>query len=277
MSAQASARDSIEPLALLWALVAVVLVLSALPLARLVLEAIAPGGAWSMQALRSVLANPTTWTATQHSLVTALGGTALATVIGVVVAVAVSLTDIRARNAFVFCFVAPLLLAPQVVALAWLSLFGPSSTLLKMVGLAPPLGQRNPLYSAGGIMLLLGVQYAPLVFLTLRAGLRSMPQEMIEAALAGGARPLRVLRTIVLPLMTPPLLAGVALCFVSCLGNFGIPAVLGIPGNYLFLPTLIYQRLAGLGPSALSEVAVLSILIGVIALAGIVAQDALLR
>ena len=72
-----------------------------------------------------------------------------------------------------------------------------------------------------------------------------------------------MLRTIVLPLMTPPLLAGVALCFVSCLGNFGIPALLGIPGNYLVLPTLIYQRLAGLGPGVLSEVAVLSMLIGV--------------
>ena len=39
----------------------------------------------------------------------------------------------------------------------------------------------------------LGVQYAPLVFLTLRAGLRTLPQELIEAALAGGARPLRVI------------------------------------------------------------------------------------
>ena len=78
-------------------------------------------------------------------------------------------------------------------------------------------------------------------------------------------RPLTVLRTIVLPLMTPPLLAGIALCFVSCLGNFGIPALLGIPGNYLVLPTLIYQRLAGLGPGVLSEVAVLSVLIGAIA------------
>ena len=76
--------------------------------------------------------------------------------------------------------------------------------------------------------------------------------------------------------MKPPLLAGVALCFVSCLGNFGIPALLGIPGNYLVLPTLIYQRLAGLGPGALSEVAVLSVLIGFIAVIGIVAQDALL-
>ena len=86
-----------------------------------------------------------------------------------------------------------------------------------------------------------------------------------------------MLRTIVLPLMTPPLVAGIALCFVSCLGNFGIPAFLGIPGNYLVLPTLIYQRLAGLGPSVLSEVAVLSVLIGIIAVVGISLQDLMLR
>src|SRR6185503_2510711 len=149
--------------------------------------------------------------------------------------------------------------------------------LLKMVGAAPAMGSRNPLYSAWGIILVLGVQYAPLVFLTLRAALRTLPQELIEAALAGGAPPRRVLRTIVLPLMTPPLLAGVALSFVSCLGNFGIPALLGIPGNYPVLPTLIYQRLAGLGPSVLSEVAVLSMLIGFIAVLGILLQDLMLR
>ncbi len=270
-------RERFEQYALLWGLVAVVALLSALPLVRLVLEAVAPGGRLSGQAFAAVFANPSTWTATRHSLVTAFGGTTLAAAIGTLVALAVSLTDIRGRNAFVFCFVAPLLLAAQVVALAWLQVFGPSSTLLKLIGMAPPLGQRNPLYSAGGIIVVLGVQYAPLVFLTLRAGLRTLPQEMIEAALAGGAGPLRALRTIVLPLMTPPLLAGIALCFVSCLGNFGIPALLGIPGNYLVLPTLIYQRLAGLGPGALSEVAVLSLVIGTIALAGIVVQDTLLR
>ena len=277
MAEATGARERVEQYALLWGLVAVVFVLSALPLVRLVLEGIAPGGRISGDAFASVFASAATWTATQHSLVTSLGGTLIAVLIGTTVALAVSLTDIRARNAFVFCFVAPLLLAPQVVALAWLQTFGPSSTLLKMIGMAPPLGSRNPLYSAGGIMLVLGVQYSPLVFLTLRAGLRSLPQEMIEAGLAGGAGPGRVLRTIILPLMTPPLLAGIALCFVSCLGNFGIPAVLGIPGNYLVLPTLIYQRLAGLGPGALSEVAVLSIVIGVIALAGIVVQDVLMR
>ncbi|HVR93975.1 MAG TPA: iron ABC transporter permease [Casimicrobiaceae bacterium] len=269
-------RGRIEDYALLWWLVIVVAVLSVLPIGRLLLEGIAPGGALSTEALRRVLSSPTTWTATGHSLVTALGGTLLAALIGGAVALVVTLTDIRHRNVYVFCFVMPLLLAAQVVALAWLQLFGPSSPLLKMLGAAPPLGSRNPLYSPEGIILVLGVQYAPLVFLTLRAGLRTLPRELIEAGLSGGAGPLRVMRTIVLPLMMPPLLAGVALCFVSCLGNFGIPALLGIPGNYLVLPTLIYQRLAGLGPGALSEVAVLSVLIGFIAVIGIVAQDALL-
>ena len=61
-----------------------------------------------------------------------------------------SLTDIRGRNAFVFCFVLPLMIAPQVVALAWLQLFGPSSPLLKLLGLAPAARQpQSALFARG--------------------------------------------------------------------------------------------------------------------------------
>ena len=106
-----------------------------------------------------------------------------------------------------------------------------------------------------------------------RAGLRKLPRELVEAALSSGAGRITVLRTVILPLMTPSIIGATALAFVSCVGNFGIPAFLGIPANYLVLPTLIYQRLAGGGPAVLSEVAVLSFLIGLIAMAGILAQD----
>ncbi|MEO8303315.1 MAG: iron ABC transporter permease [Betaproteobacteria bacterium] len=269
-------RERFEDYGLLWGLLLVVCILSVLPLARLLLEGIAPQGELSAEAATRVLSEATTWSATRHSLVTALGGTILSVAIGCVVALVVSLTDIRARNAFVFCFVLPMMIAPQVVALAWLQLFGPASPLLKAIGMAPAMGSRNPLYSPQGIILVLGVQYAPLVFLTLRAGLRTLPRALLEAGLAGGAGPFTVLRTIVLPLMTPPLVAGIALSFVSCLGNFGIPALLGIPGNYLVLPTLIYQRLAGLGPGVLADVSVLSMLIGFIAVVGILLQDLML-
>ncbi|MCR4522386.1 MULTISPECIES: iron ABC transporter permease [Bosea] len=273
----ATLRTRVEETGLLWGLVGLVALLSLLPIGRLIVEGLAPGGQLSATALGKVMASPATWTATWNSLTTAIAGTILATLIGGTVALLATLTDIRARNAFTFCFVLPLMIAPQVTALAWLQLFGPSSTLLKLIGMAPPLGSRNPLYSREGIILLLGLQYAPLVFLTLRAGLRALPKELIEAGLAAGASPLTVLRTVVLPLMTPPLVAGIALCFVSSLGNFGIPAFLGIPGNFLVLPTLIYQRLSGLGPGVLSEVAILSLLIGVIAMAGILLQDLMLR
>ena len=269
-------RERFESYGLLWGLLLVVGILSVAPLARLLAEGIAPQGHFSAGALERVFSSAATWTATRHSLLTALGGTFVALAVGGVIAVMVALTDIRARNAFVFCFVLPMMIAPQVIALAWLQLFGPSSPLLKALGVAQTIGGRNPLYSPQGIILVLGVQYAPLVFLTLRAGLRALPGAMVEAGLASGAGPITVLRTIVLPLMTPPLVAGVALTFVSCLGNFGIPALLGIPANYLVLPTLIYQRMAGLGPGALAEVSVLSMLIGFIAIVGILLQDLML-
>ncbi len=276
MPESAGWRERFESYALLWGLLLVVGLLSILPLARLLIEGVAPPGEPAAAPIARVLSSAATWTATRHSLVTAVGGTVLALAIGGVVALVVSLTDIRARNAFVFCFVLPMMIAPQVVALSWLQLFGPASPLLKALGVAQVIGARNPLYSPQGIIVVLGVQYAPLVFLTLRAGLRTLPRAMIEAGLAGGAGPLTVLRTIVLPLMTPPLVAGVALTFVSCLGNFGIPALLGIPGNYLVLPTLIYQRMAGLGPGVLADVSVLSMLIGFIAIVGILLQDLML-
>lgn len=266
-----------QELALTAAVAFVIVLLSLLPMLRLVKEIIAPGGVVSDVAIQAGLASKATWVATWHSLVVGIGGTVLAVVLGTLMALLVTLTDIRGRSALVLFYVMPLMIAPQVTALAWLQLFGPASPFLKLLNLAPPMGTRNPLYSTGGIILLLGVQYGPLVFLLVRAGLRKLPRELVEAARAGGASWSAVLTTVVLPLMTPSVVAAAALAFVSCVGNFGIPAFLGIPANYLVLPTLIYQRLAGGGPAVLGETAFLSVLIGIIAMAGILAQEAMSR
>ena len=262
---------------LLFAVAGLVLVLSILPMARLLWELIAPQSGTAADALAKTLTADATWKATWNSLRTGIGGTVLAMALGTTIALIVSLTDIRGRSTFVFLYVIPLLIAPQVTALAWLQLFGPASPLLKMIGMAPPLGSRNPLYSEGGIIALLGIQYGPMAFLMVRAALRKLPRELVEAALSSGASRFTVLRTIILPLITPALIGAGALVFVSCVGNFGIPAFLGIPANYLVLPTLIYQKLAGAGPAVLTEVTILSILISIIAMAGIVAQDLLSR
>lgn len=266
-----------QEMALATVVAVAIAVFSLLPMLRLLRETVAPAGALSLDIVGAGLMSRATWVATVNSLVVGIGGTVLAVALGTLVALVVTLTDMRGRSPFILFFVMPLMIAPQVTALAWLQLFGPASPFLKLIGLAPPLGSRNPLYSPGGIVLLLGIQYAPLVFLLVRAGLRRLPRELVEAARAAGAGPFTVLATIVVPLMTPSIMAAAALAFVSCVGNFGIPAFLGIPANYLVLPTLIYQRLAGGGPAVLGEAAFLSVLIGMIAMAGIVAQERMSR
>jgi iron(III) transport system permease protein len=251
--------------------------LSLLPMGRLLVAAIAPGGELDLSAFVDRLSRASTQRAMWHTLDTAFFGALAAMALGGPFAIAVAMTDLPGRKALGFLLLLPLMIAPQVTALSWLHLFGPSSTLLGMLGLAPSPGSPNPIMGRNGIILLFGVQHAPIVFVTLRAGLSRIPSDLVEAARASGSTQLRTLFTIVLPLMRPYLVAAAALAFASGVGNFGIPALLGMPVSYLTLPTLIYQQMASFGPSLLPQMAGLSVLIALIALAGVALQGFALR
>jgi iron(III) transport system permease protein len=254
---------------LFWALAALLALIAIFPVFRLLAEGVMPTGKPGPGAFDRVLSDPAVWVAFGHTLWVSLVATVISGLVGGAFALVVAVTDLPAKRVLVLGFVMLLMVPSQITTIAWIELLGPSSPLLKLVGLAPPPGSRHPLYSATGITLLLGLEHAPLVFLGLRTALRNLPGDLVEAARAAGARPPRVVRTIVVPLMGPSLVAGMALAFVSNIGNFGTPALLGIPARFPMLTTLIYQRLSGFGPRVLSEVAVLSLLLGVLAVGGV--------
>lgn len=262
---------------LLWLLLILVALLSLLPSLRLLLSALIDWRQGSDSSLWRVLSNPSTWVALWNSIYTSGLGTLLSLLLGSLFAFCLALTNIRMKPVWVFLFMLPMMIPPQVTALSWLQLFGPSSILLNSIGLAPGFGSTNPLYSAEGIALLLGIQHAPLVFLALRTQLQCLPKEHIEAARLNGASLWRVFFDIVLPLCRTALWAGAAIAFVSALGNFGIPAMLGIPVSYFVLPVHIYQTLSSFGPSMLNEVAALSVLMGVLAIGIVTLQGRMQR
>lgn len=257
---------SSPPKGLLWLLLALIALLSLLPSLRLLISALFDWQQGSNSSLWRVLSNEATWVALYNSLYTSGLGTMLSLLLGSFFAFCLALTNIRGKQIWVFLFMLPMMIPPQVTALSWLQLFGPSSILLNSIGLAPGFGSTNPLYSPEGIALLLGIQHAPLVFLALRTQLQCLPKEQIEAARLNGASLWRVFIDIVLPLCRTALWAGAAIAFVSALGNFGIPAMLGIPISYFVLPIQIYQTLSSFGPSMLNDVAALSVLMGVLAI-----------
>lgn len=265
-----NASGSSQPRWLFPFVVLVVFVLSALPLGRLAYTGILSslsGDLWPL------LSDPALWRAVLNSLATSFLGMIISVVIGGGFALALTLCDVRGKAAMSFLFMLPMMIPPQVTALSWIGMTGPSSTLLKAIGLAPALGSPQPLYSIGGIALLLGVQHAPLVYLSLRAGLLALPQDGIEAARLSGATSWRVLKDVILPLSTPGLIAGAAIAFVSGVGNFGIPAILGIPASIFTLPTLIYSRFASFGTSTFGDIAMLSGMIAIISVAGLAVQE----
>lgn len=246
----------------------IVVVLFVLPLGQLGQIAFRGGLAPVFEALDTRSVPRALWNSIDSAGVSAL----FALVAGTGVALVLGLTDVRGKGTFAFLFLIPMMIPPHVTAIAWIQALGPSSPLLQTVGLAPPLGTTHPLYSREGVILLLGIQHAPLVFLVVLAALRSLPREMSDAARVSGARAGRMLRRIVLPLLAPTLIAAYGLAFVSALGNFGIPALLGIPARYTTLPVLIWQRLASFGPSVLTDMAVIAALVAVIAIAVVLCQ-----
>lgn len=244
------------------------------PLARLFSTAFQPGeDGTPLGLMLTTLASRSALRALLGTLQTALLSVAVSTVIGVALAFAVSLLKLRTRAALTFLILIPLIVPSQTMALAWIELFGAQSPILKPLGLAPPPGSTNPLYSTGGIALVMGIEHMPLVFIAVRAALRALPADLVEAARILGISPGRIGLGIVLPIVMPSVLAGSLIAFTAAIGNFGVPALLGIPGRISALTTLIYQRLNGFGPSAAGQVATLALVLAAMAALAIVLRN----
>jgi iron(III) transport system permease protein len=235
-----------------------------------------PAGGYDPWHAVTELARPSVMRATWNSISTSLVSALISVALGGVAALLVAVTDMRAKRAFAFLFAMSMLVAPHVAALAFKTLLGPASPVLQMIGFAPVAGTPNPILSYGGIVIVMGLHHAPMVMLTLFAGFKAIPMYLIEAAQLDGARPARIMRQIVFPLMSGHLAASATLAFVAALGNFGIPALLGLPINLLTLPTLIYRQLSSFGPSVIADVASLSVLLALISAIAILASARLL-
>ena len=137
----------------------------------------------------------------------------------------------------------PFYLSSVVGALSWQVIAAPRSGLINNL-LAPWFGGPTfNIYSVGGISLVLGLFYAPYVYLFTLGSLQSMDASLEDAARMSGASKFQTAIRITLPLSAPAILSACILVFVTAAGIFGVPLVLGVPGNVHTLSTLIYRSI----------------------------------
>jgi iron(III) transport system permease protein len=214
-----------------------------------------------------------------NTLVFAIGGTLLALAIGLTAALLVARSDLPGRSAFSVLFMGSFFLSPMIIAVSWSLLASPrigfyNALLRALLDIEAMTGPLN-IFSLGGMVWTAGLYYSPYVFLLVSAALRSVDPSLEEAARMSGAGTVRVLLTITLPLVRPAILAAGVLSLVLAFGQFGIPAILGIPARLYVLTTSIFASMSAY-PTERELAAVLSVLLLAVAFVAIAAQRKLL-
>ncbi|MCA1725860.1 MAG: iron ABC transporter permease [Thermomicrobia bacterium] len=191
---------------------------------------------------RDLVTNALTRVAFAHTLVVGVCATVIATVLGIALAWLVTRTNLPAAAAFRLIFALPFYVPSFIGAIAWLQIIGPvgyfNQAYKQLAGTSDPLIRP---YGMGGVIFLLVLHHYPLVYLPVVAALDRFQPVLEDAARVAGASSRRVFRDVSLPLLAPAVLAGTFLVFVTCIADFGIAAVIGIPGRYYVLTTRIYQ------------------------------------
>lgn len=162
------------------------------------------------------------------AIVNTLGIGAAATVITTALAVplafALARLPIPGKAAILALAAMPLVLPSFVSAYAIVLLLGNSgvvTTWLRGIGI-----DIGSIYGAGGIVLVYTLTLYPYVLLPTVAAFKAVDVSMEEAAQGLGSSPARTVRTVILPIVLPAILAGALLVFIETLENFGVPFVL---------------------------------------------------
>lgn len=210
-------------------------------------------GDLSLENYASIFDADATYIIILDSVVFALGSSALALIIGTTLAWLTERSNAPFRGVvFVAVFVS--FAIPGVVqTIGWVLLLGPRTGVINVVAQSIP-GISGPIFdifSMGGMILVDGVGWAPVVFLLMVPAFQSMDPSLEEAALVGGASPYRAFRTVTFALARPSVLAALLLAVIRSLEAFETPAVLGIPAGIRVLTTEVYRQMksGGIAPT----------------------------
>ena len=132
----------------------------------------------------------------------------------------------------------PLALPPTVVGLGLLLLFGrqsPLGSVLQSIGL-------NIVFSWPAAVIAATVVSFPLMYQTLRAAFMQIDPALIDVARIFGFSEWRILWQVMLPLSWAGVAAGLVLCFMRALGEFGATLMIAgnIPGRTQTAPIAIF-------------------------------------
>ncbi|AIE70336.1 ABC transporter permease [Klebsiella michiganensis] len=245
---------------------AALLVLVALPLLFIVLQAIFPqfsagslGGAFS--GVSTLIADPQLPTMLGGTLWVACGVALMSVVIGLPLGVLRGLFTIPLPRLWDLLFLIPFLTPPYIAALSWMLMLQSHGYLQQLTGW----DLNDLLFSRVGIVLVMTLNIFPVVYFAVSRSLLASGQRLAIVARVHGASAWRAFWHITLPMLSPALAAGMLLAFTLAIEEYGVPAALGSRAGLVMLTVGIEKKLAD-WPVDLPGASLLSLLLIAVAL-----------
>ncbi|NDB68605.1 MAG: iron ABC transporter permease [Methylocystaceae bacterium] len=188
-----------------------------------------------------LIANPRFGKNLLNTSIYAVGSACVAIFLGGLQAWIVERTNTPLRQ-YVFLISTISLGIPSVLyTAAFLLLLGKTGPVNQIADALFGINQAVNVYSMWGMIIIEGIDFAPLAFLLLAAVFRSMDASFEEAAIMSGAAGWQTFRRVTLMLAIPGISALFILIFIRAFESFETPALVGRPAGIPLLTTDIYR------------------------------------
>lgn len=226
------------------------------------------GGILTTEPYRQIFGDSLFWHAWGNTFVFAALTTFIAVLGGALVAILVTRTDLAGRKAFGRLILLPILLPSLGMVLGWLVVWGPGGYLTATFNdrlHIPTLA----IDTIPGMAVVEATRLLPIAFLTCQAALSRADSSLEDAARSAGARPVRVLFNVTIPMLRPALLNAATLIFTLSIAALGIPLLLGTSNNIVFVSSYLYNTWTNAStpdPGSVSAGAVMMLLVATVLL-----------
>jgi spermidine/putrescine transport system permease protein len=165
----------------------------------------------------------------------------------------------RWRNLLLLGFILPLWTSSLLRSYAWITILSPTgvlNTVMESLGISSLLNtlleltgnsfeSLNLLNTNVAVLIGMAYSYLPYMVLILYASIEKLDTRLLEASADLGAKPIDTFLRVTIPQTFPGILAGSLLVFISGLGDFVDPELLG-GASSMTMSRLIYNQFLGL-------------------------------
>ena len=232
-----------------------------MPMLNTIAKAFHFGEGFTFSVFRDYLQNANNLHVLRNTVTLGLLSVLCCGLVGTLLALYLRFAHLRWKRLLHIILLTPMMIPGVIIVIAFIDLYGESGILTNALRLFLRL-DHPPFYLSGLPGILFVITYTQYVYfyLNVSVALKYVDRSAIDAAVSLGAGKFRIFRDAVLPVIRPALITSAMVTFVSGIGSFSAPNLIG--GGYKVLSTQIVRSKANNRIDVASVQVLLLLLIG---------------